>query len=126
MGEQMSDIYVKGWLPGGKKQKTDVHYRYTLYIIVSEGLLKFKLIISAGRIEITGCNIPRSCHNWIFFANLYILENFLLHIDYNACVCLHNCIFIADRWMVMETLTGDLCSPLSICLQSRCLSTSRR
>ncbi|KAF6040575.1 hypothetical protein EB796_001115 [Bugula neritina] len=23
----MSDIYVKGWLPGTKKQKTDVHYR---------------------------------------------------------------------------------------------------
>ncbi|XP_067936252.1 myoferlin-like isoform X2 [Watersipora subatra] len=27
LGEQMSDIYVKGWLPGTSKQKTDVHYR---------------------------------------------------------------------------------------------------
>ena len=28
MGEAMSDIYVKGWLPGTSKQKTDIHYRY--------------------------------------------------------------------------------------------------
>jgi len=27
MGEAMSDIYVKGWLPGSDKQKTDIHYR---------------------------------------------------------------------------------------------------
>jgi len=28
-GEQMSDIYMKGWISGleNKKQKTDVHYR---------------------------------------------------------------------------------------------------
>lgn len=28
-GEDMSDIYVKGWIPGNEenKQKTDVHYR---------------------------------------------------------------------------------------------------
>lgn len=30
MGEQMSDIYVKGWLPGTGKQKTDIHYRYAM------------------------------------------------------------------------------------------------
>ena len=34
MGEAMSDIYVKGWLPGTSKQKTDIHYRYyyNLYV----------------------------------------------------------------------------------------------
>jgi len=28
-GEQMSDIYVSGWVQGiDEKQKTDIHYRY--------------------------------------------------------------------------------------------------
>ena len=27
LGEEMSDIYVKAWLPGSDKLKTDVHYR---------------------------------------------------------------------------------------------------
>lgn len=33
LGEQMSDIYVKGWLPGTGKQKTDVHYRWGCVLV---------------------------------------------------------------------------------------------
>ena len=34
-GEQMSDIYMKGWISGleNKKQKTDVHYRFITYFV---------------------------------------------------------------------------------------------
>ena len=41
-GEQMSDIYVKGWLPGSSKQKTDIHYRlvtaFDWLLVIFEGL----------------------------------------------------------------------------------------
>jgi hypothetical protein len=44
-GEKMSDIYVKGWMSGIEEdiQKTDIHYRFVISIVIIHNLFPFAL-----------------------------------------------------------------------------------
>ncbi|EMP42136.1 Myoferlin [Chelonia mydas] len=62
-GEEMSDIYVKGWMPGNEenKQKTDVHYRS----LDGEGNFNWRFIfpfeyLSAEQL----CKVSKKEHFW--------------------------------------------------------------
>uniref|UniRef100_A0A8C4RQZ0 Myoferlin n=1 Tax=Erpetoichthys calabaricus TaxID=27687 RepID=A0A8C4RQZ0_ERPCA len=62
-GEKMSDIYVKGWMPGmeGNKQRTDVHYRS----LDGDGNFNWRLVFPFEYLPAEQlCSISRKDHFW--------------------------------------------------------------
>ncbi|XP_039632392.1 myoferlin-like [Polypterus senegalus] len=62
-GEKMSDIYVKGWMPGmeGNKQRTDVHYRS----LDGDGNFNWRFVFPFEYLPAEQlCSISRKDHFW--------------------------------------------------------------
>lgn len=98
-GEQMSDIYVKGWLPGSGKQKTDIHYRS---VRVMDGGCLNVIWSKSKSICMIVSSLPAACG--MLRSQIKQAEVFV-HSWYAVCCGLQNC--LCDRG---EQVAADHCT----------------